>query len=380
MVLLAESFNISPVLGKNIIDSARNSAGLGSTTFCRKEQKSVIHKDLFARMLESLKAEDINLLNRDQGDFGNKNSTFTIYSHAAKFSQGRVKTSIRLRSRFYVNQIQPYTPPKKGKEENYVIDAQLYQDLCGFCSIEETSRSEITSDSGFLEIKIKNPSEEEENSVLKIRMHVQDHLLIRLYNVDPHNETDFNELLEELSLNLVEKNKESHVKSIVEVIRILGRIHSGFIRPEFAVSYQRNAFAFTDQSIQPLQELQPGTPTGEILKYPTFQVTIDKNIRYHEINRFGNFLNIVSYYEDDSALIGTYPEDALALEFKDPVRTSANHRTKVHQKLLDTFVTMAQDKGNIFHGFRANNGKAANYKNMVTFKDRFQYSNWEESF
>ena len=182
--LFAESFNIPTELGTNIVDSARNSAGLGSTTFCRKEQKSVVHKDLFAQMLESLRAENINLINRDQGDFGNKNSTFTIYSHAAKFMQGRVKTSIRLRSRFYVSKIQPYTPKKLGSEKSYLVDDQLFQELCSFCSTKMTRRSEITSDSGFLEIKIKNPSEEEENSVLKIRMHVEDHLLRRLYNIN----------------------------------------------------------------------------------------------------------------------------------------------------------------------------------------------------
>ena len=178
----------------------------------------------------------------------------------------------------------------------------------------------------------------------------------------------------------MDKNKESHVRSIIEVIRILGEIHGGFIMPEFAVSYQRKAFAFTDDSQQVLKELDPEDTAGELIQSPTFQITVDENIKYHRIDRFGNFLNIASYYENDAALVGAYPENALALEFKDPVRTQADSRTRVHQMLLDTFVTMAQEKANIFHGFKANNGKAANYRNIVTFKDRFQHSNWEDSF
>ena len=377
-ILLAESFEISTELGKEIVDSARNSAGLGSTTFCRREQKSVVNKDLFAQMLEDLKAENINLVERDHGDFGRKNSTFTIYSHAAKFLQGRVKTSIRLRSRFYVKQFQPYTPIKKAQDKGYVVDEQLYQELCGLCSRKNTSRSEITRDSGFLEIKIKNPSEEEENSVLKIRMHVEDHLLRRLYNVDPHSELEFDDFLDELSLSLPEKNKETHVNSIVAVIRVLGKMHVGFMRPEFAVSYQRNAFAFADESAGAFLENENGEETGEVQQKPTFQITIDGNIKYHQINRLGNFLDIASYYENELALVGAYPENALALEFKDPVRAPADKRTKVHQKLLDTFVSMAQEKNHVFHGFKANKGKAVNYRNIVTFKDRFQTSNWEE--
>ena len=371
IMVQAESFEISTKLGKEIVNSARDSVGFGSTTFNRKEQKSVVHKDLFDQMLLELKSENINLLQRDRSDFGKKNSTFTIYSHAAKFLQGRVKTSIRLRSRFYVNQFQPYTPSKRGQNKNYVVDDHLYKELCGLCTIINTSRSEITRDSGFLEIKIKNPSEEEEYSVLKIRMLVEDHLLRRLYNVDPDNELEFNDFLDELSVNLAERNKEAHVRSIINVIRILAKIHRGFIRPEFAVSYQRNAFDFTDESNRVYEE-------G--LQKPKFQITIDANIRYHRINRFGNFLDIVSYYENDINLVGVYPESALALEFKDPVRDPVDKRTKTHQKLLDTFVTKAQMKKHVFHGFKPNKGKAANYKNMVTFKNRFQSCNWEESF
>lgn len=368
--LYAQPFIIAKELGRGIIDAARTSAGMNSTTFCRKEEKSVIHRDLFENMLQDLRAEDIRLDQRDKGDLGRKNSTFTIYSHAAKFMQGQVKTSIRLRSRFYLSQIQSHTPELKGDRNSLLIDDTLFHEISHYCSDKKSFRAEVTGTSGFLEIKIKSPTESEMNSVLKIRMHVDDDLLKKLYNIDPDNEEDFYGFLEELRKVRREENNPDHVDSIIEIIRVLGKSHGAFLRPEFAVSYQRTAYSYTEPASSSLQE-----------EGANFQITTDSHIKYHRVDRKGDFLNIPAYFADDSSLIGSYPEAALALEFKDPIKDSSpDSRSREHQILLDTFVALAQEKSNVFHGFRRNKGKAANFKHAVAFKNRFSKSSWEGPF
>ena len=380
--LYGESFDIDPLLGKNLIHEARTSAGLGSTTFSRREQKSVIHKTLFSQMIKNLAKENIKLENRDQAKLGKRNSTFTIYSQAASFNQGRIKTKIRLRARFYITKNHPYSNQSSAHKSATLIDDELFQDL-GQSNIEKSiERSKITEKSFFLEIKIKNPSEDEENSVLKIRMNIEDHLLKRLYKADP-NSSSFIKLLDEMKSNNSEYNKLNHAHSVVSIIQALAKQNIRFIRPQYAVSYERNAYAYTEQIFEPsISNDKDFGPEEQSPTQMTFQITTDQNIKYYKIDRQSDFLNIIpNYYESTALLVGTYPPEALAIEFKEPslgqTKDGIQKRSPIHQALYDNFVTMSQESSKIFYGYQKNNGKAANCRKRVEFKNRFILEDWE---
>ena len=200
-------------------------------------------------------------------------------------------------------------------------------------------------------------------------MKVGRELLKELYRTPPDSE-EFETILDEIANDNIELNNSRHVNSIVSFIRAFAQNNSGFVTPLFGVSYDRSAYSYTQRKRQDQQGVANST----------FQITIDKNIKYHKIDLASDFINPRKYFKGEKSVIGTYPDDALAVEFKDPIAANeiGMKRTLSHQELHDNFVVLAQSEPHVYAGFSPNKGKAAHFVKIVDFKDRFTDTSWGE--
>ncbi len=331
-------FSITKELGKKLLYIAKKGLNTDSTTSCRKEQKSVIHKSLFPLLVKKLDDKSIKLHSRDNHPSGGRNITLTFYGKKAVFENDGVKTKIRFRIRFYLQRIESHNSQSDSSTKE--IDDDLFDEISGTISNKKILRSIITDKLGFIEIKIKNPSASEVNGVIKLRMLLNDNLINKLIS------EDFSE--EDLLKFSHPKNKASEASAIINIIRELSKIDPQFSSPQFGISYERDTFQIRDNFYE---------EEGHKVDY---QMTLDSKIEYHKPKL--PLSNIEDYLDSKSEI--SYPLDSKAFEFKDPYPIAGRDRSgmsPLHRVLLETFVDETQSEKNMFPGMKKNKGKAGHY-------------------
>lgn len=144
---------------------------LPPVTACRKEEKSVVFqrtwlasKNTILRGDRLRDFEGVRLNFRDNQPEVGKNETFNFYEKKADFKNGDGTTKNRVPYRFYL---------VKEQKEN-----------AGNKKVS-VARSGLTSDRGWLELKIKDPSKVLSDGVFKLRARVSDQDMRHLFDFDP---------------------------------------------------------------------------------------------------------------------------------------------------------------------------------------------------
>jgi hypothetical protein len=415
---LLKKITINGQQGRVLVKDLRDTIKSGNATTCRQEQKSVIPYQEWDR-IEAVLKEKYGLHDKDaqkkivaaRGDSfrpeknevrfyyrdikapeGKINTTFTLYGHGAKFENHGVETRVRMRTRFYLN-------CRKVAEG----DANNPYDR------EDCSRAGDTANMGHLEIKIKHPSPDKENGVNKYRILLDDKNLIKLYNVDPTNEAEFNKTIEELKKAALEINmkdvskikdekkkkaaeKENieipvRVERMFETYKMMAKKNPRFIQPQYAISYERTGYGI-EETAYPMKQagkkkkgimakvLRTGKKANknsdakdESTKTLEYQITVDKNVLAHlpMIPKTGDKLPIADHFKaENKTVYARYPVPARVVEFKDPAEISnygKASRSTTHNLIYDELIDAMENKK--MDGFTNNRGKAGHFNQFL---------------
>jgi hypothetical protein len=377
--------------GREIVRSLQHSLKSKDTTSCRKEQKAVVDQKLWSEIQHiflhpkksgffQYQAPSITLESRDKLPPGGANGTFTFYGEGIKFMNQGVSTKIRMRVRFYLALFE--------KDGEIIVE-----------------RSSKTKDRGFLEIKIKNPTPDLIESVNKYRMVILDEDIAKLFSLKANSKKDFKKVIEEIkkrTLSLPEN--QEHLELIEEMFSTFTKLapnYPDFIKPTFAISYERRGFSYTEQSYPIPRSLRKQHKLPSKMKNVEYQFTIDKNIKayipYEHFSRdfeknsssflqeymqkqlrlsSGRTLEKMSLQHDEQDheqdehydLVAEYPSGSVAIEFKDPLpMANFPHKEKshLHQHFLETVVGNMHSSKNLKPFFRKNKGKASHFKDYM---------------
>lgn len=344
-----------PTDGRRIVKNLKAALDKGTTTSCRKEQKSVIPQkiweEIVAKLLEKRKSTfmkknkvpPIELASRDKLPEGGTNGTYTFYGKGKKFMNQGIPTKIRMRARFYLNIFD-----KKNDGTEIV-------------------RSGATKDKAFLEIKIRNPSPKEINSVNKFRIMIKDEDLLRLFKANPKNEEEFSALIDDLIANSEKlpenKDQMKMVKTLFKTIFDMARRNPDFIKPVLGVSYERRGYSYTEKKY-PLSRADRKAFGGSEVEY---QITVDSNLRGYlpKLKDFKKGLNFEKYFQESSKdTFGHYALNATVIEFKDPQPMSnfpLKKMSPIHRFLYKELVHKMHDPENVIKGYTPNKGKASHF-------------------
>lgn len=333
-------------LGIKIVEELRESLEKEDTTSLRSEIKSVISQPAYQVITERIKQgmsdpQDpkkfipIEFATRDRQPLNAHNETFTFYGRGLSFQNQGLKTSIKLRARFYLEVSDLTSNPP------------------------EVKRSAFVKDSAFLEIKIKNPSPDMENVVHKYRLKIADADLIALYKLNPRSPDFFDKLetIREHVIALPENQAfESQTNSMFMVISQLAQIEPDFIKPMLGISYKRVSMLYVEKAYT--------TASGEDLGDWEYQFTADQDIRgYKPQLMLCKGFSFLEYFQNtrEEDLIYTYPSEAVVIEAKVPLRLDRlkpSQRSHIHRFLQEEYITPITSQDHVLENFRAQRGKA----------------------
>jgi hypothetical protein len=339
------AISLSPEVGQQILAITATALPEDSTTACRKEEKSVIFQRTWRAIKNAVRRGDsvrnfegVFLKSRDKQPAVGKNETFTFYGKEADLQNGAVSTKIRLRYRFYL------LKQEKDTEAETIISVK---------------RSGITSDRGWLELKIKDPSPDLPEGVFKLRARVLDEDLRTLFDFDPM--TTSPEVLEGIKSRALAdpQNTPEQVNALLGVVAILGNISPDLVKPQIVSSYERASYQHQDRA------------TGFLGAAPQYQITLDTDVKGFGVHRTSDkdILDFGQYYGPDSKKsITGYPKNATVIEYKTPFNKGgmANaFATPDAEFLHATVVERMQSPTYVVPNFDINKGKAATYRDQL---------------
>lgn len=351
---------IDEVLGRNVLKILKQSSELDNTTTMRKEVKSVVSSKMLNLYLDLLQTQhkekrwlrnnrdiQIQLLDRDKQNDSYHNKTFTFYGKGLRFGNLGANTKIKLRARFYLQQM---------RNDRTVV------------------RSPNHNNFSFLELKIRNPSIESLDSVNKYRIYLRDKDLIMLYKLDP-NEDDFEAKLKEIEQRALKKIKTHNgkktkkskndpklVAAIFRVISLLAKKEPQFIKPFMGISYIRQSKKFIEDHYKSKGRFYQRSKLYPNIEY---QITIDKNVQGYKTNpniEDPDF-SFQQYFSKNMKrdLVLRYPKHSRVVELKIPLTVSnfAQHLQSHRHKLFHQyFVKELLSEDHQLDGFLFNKGKA----------------------
>jgi hypothetical protein len=339
------NIRIDPAHGRNLVENLRSRAKSEDTTSNRKEIKNVIPLPLLDEAFTRLKkpgiaptslvstipvlTKGITFEDRDTPPPAGRYATYTIYGRGLAFANQGTTTKIKLRARFYLTTTSPES---------------IF------------SRSKNFENSAFLEVKIKNPTADEENIVHKYRIKIRDQQILRLFRLDPRHPlyvSQLHALKHEIKGSVDPKNKYL-VGMIFDAIEQLSKESPLFIRPSFAISYERQALKYLENNER------------------EYQITVDKEVRGYRVpqNLSAADFDFSSYFlsQANADRIVAYPDNSRVTEIKIPALASqiANKdQSAVLKKISNDFIGPIFKQTSTLTGFRLNRGKAGHFKQMV---------------
>lgn len=327
---------------KSILDKLRE-ASLEDTTSLRREFKLVIDQSTYHLLAQQLEqgvtlSEDtkVKFQLRDNIVENGKNATFTFYGSSLTFPNGNVKTSIKLRSRFYL---------------------QVMND--GSINI-----APFIKNSSFLEIKINNATENLKNVVNKYRLQIYNEDLIQLFSLDPKGLEFLPKLRiieEKVSRHPANRNLKNLISIFFNAINIFAQLNEKFITPEVGIYYERVAYQVIEDPYLMRDDVEV-----QNLGRMDYQITVDKNVRgYFEMPNFNEpSFTFIDFFRKDLAN-GTYTEYPLntyVVETKIPLKISQldeKFRSKTHNYVYSEFIQKLEDEFKNSDIFKVNKGKAS---------------------
>ncbi|MBF0298253.1 MAG: hypothetical protein HQK51_06010 [Oligoflexia bacterium] len=293
-----DSVNLSTTTGKAIVADLFSSQKSISTTSLRKEYKSTLKVTDWEKIFEILQSGDekgasplIKLTLRDVPALHSKNYTFTFYGKNASFQNGSVQSKIKLRARFYLEETDRALL-RTGKQ------------------LKAVERSKTTANTGWLEIKIQNPSEKALLAVNKYRIMLSDKDIIKLFNLDSKNE-NFAKELDEIREHATKfsQNDSTLVTSMFDTVKKIALEDAAFLVPHKAISYQRFSYQYDEINEK-----------GEKFNH---QITVDKDVTFHTPKMLGkrkqSRIKMEDFiYHPESTMIARYKPQIVAVEYKDP--------------------------------------------------------------
>ncbi|NRA44375.1 MAG: hypothetical protein HRU09_05400 [Oligoflexales bacterium] len=351
-----EDFKINSSYGRTLVEKLKNSIERKSTTSVRREQKTVTYvshlherlellQDPFKkkRLFKKSKTIAVVFTTRDQTKPGYKNVTYTFYGRGAYFWNLGIKTKIKLRARFYLL-------------EN--LENGVYE------------RPEQMASYSFLELKIKNPSPAELNSVNKYRVKIEDTDLIKLINSEVDDISSVLVYLKDKALSQAQGKKIDMVNTMFSVIDELATIEPKFTKPQFAISYERTAKKYLEEKYK----AKIGLLKRKSFKDMEYQLTLDQNIKGYRIpSKFmSNSSSFIEFFQGNKDNFNyQYPEDCIVAEIKVPIAI-ANLDPKacsaIHKHIYEGFIKPVFNQESLYPGFRLNKGKAGHFKRVLAEK------------
>lgn len=389
-----KKFTLRTIDGKTTVSDLKYAMGVEDTTSCRQEQKSVLPSEIWTQILEKLQnyqddQHDIHGIvfkNRDEvAKDGGINLTFTFYGKGAKFENHGVSTKVRMRARFYLVAI-----PEIRNAAGEIVRAF------------KVIRSPITNHKGFLEIKIKNPSPQEENSVNKYRLVIADEDMIALFHANSRD-ASFPQIIEDLKAKAksitfegkkgaIAKNDPKLVDEFFAQLSKLATKDPAFLSPQFAISYERSGLSLEEQDYPvPIRKevkksfhwpFSKKKFKEEISKKRIeYQMTIDKNVNLHTPIIPSELPIALSdpkedwiakhLYPESGTFNARYPANAMVLEFKDPAPVAyfpSRKRSATHNVLYQEII--AKMKSDIMANFEVTRGKAGHFSKYYKHQTR----------
>jgi hypothetical protein len=318
--------------GNYVVQKILQEMGEGSTTSLRSEDKTVVANHDLERIFSSFNHNSSNIgvdvSSRDKESLFGKNVTFTFYGKKLFFYNLGIKTTVKFRMRFYL------------------------------LSNPDSSGFERVDPSGFLEIKIKNPSAFYRGVSLKKRIKLSDEDLIKFCNVR-YDDLRYEEKLLLLQNELIgkDKSKESKVCNFLNLVSFLSNLDADFTRFDFATSYERASLKIKELKYKKKRKFWRKN-LGEV----EYQVTTDRKIRSYLIDiDFTDNFNFTNYF---SSIGGDerqgYPDDAVVVEVKTPVIVDyleEKEISKSHKYLKEVLFFPILDKSLVYEGFKKGKGK-----------------------
>ena len=351
-----EDFKINSSRGRILVEKLKNSIEKKSTTSLRREQKTVTHANHLHERLEWLqdpfkkkrflkkgKKLAVVFSTRDHTKSGYKNITYTFYGRGAYFWNLGIKTKIKLRARFYLLES---------------LDDGHYE------------RPEQMSSYSFLELKIKNPSPSELNSVNKYRIKIEDNDLIKLINAEGDDVITSLNAIKEKAIKESEGRKHFMIEAMFSAIDYLLEIDPKFIKPQFAISYERTAKKFLEEKYN----AKLGLFRKKSFKDMEYQLTLDRNVKGYKLepNFIDDSLGFIDFFQrSKDHFTYEYPEDSVVAEIKVPLAI-ANLDPKaystIHKRIHEGFIRPVFTQEALYPGFRIGKGKAGHFKRVLLEK------------
>ncbi len=348
---LSSAAEIASQIGRSVSEDLRQVLR-GDTTALRKESKAVLSEDTLRAIGETLAKGffspqgpvTLRLNFRNKKMPSAKNGTFTFYGQRVFFEEGGLKTSIKLRARFYFD---------------IGNDGSL-------------SRSLLTRQEAYLELKIKNPEPDLENVVNKFRIKIADQDLLQLFNADA-SQPEFPEILSQIERNVTALPSNSADQDLVPIffktLRALVQYEPQFINPTLGIYYERVSLAYTEKDYQSENILDP-VSVGDV----EYQFTIDRNVRGYVPKVYGDpSFSFEDYFREGMThdWILSYPEDTVVVEAKVPISVanlSGSQKSLMHNFIDDAFIDKMTQDGIRESAFKANRGKAAHLRKFINAK------------
>ncbi len=280
-------------VGKCVIECLR----LANQEMCRLENKRVTTEENLIATCKQLELEGYTLKERGAIKLpeGAKAGTFTFYGKAIKFIEARnlPKTSIKMRIRFYVFELDGIT-----------------------------KRSEGTDKTAYLELKIKNPVPEYPLSVHKYRLMMPDEDILLLIRTNPHEIDDFSQAIDDLALRAHLRDTDGKNAELIDAmfwsIKRVAMAEPNFIKPSIAITYHRRSKKYDEEYELPIKKK---SKKKEAIR--SYEITIDEDLKsfWADLSDDHHAISIDRYFEngdENNYLIASYPKDARVVEFKQP--------------------------------------------------------------
>ena len=335
-----------------LLENLKASWKLSGTTAYRKEYKSVVLKDSFLQFISNLNKDlifnqgkiikknsqsKVHLEKRDKNKKGYINQTLTFYGRSLFFYNLGVKTKVKFRVRLYLNFSQQDKKVIWSKKNNNFV---------------------------FLELKVKNPSLLEQMGVHKYRVKLAINDLKHLYAKDVTSSTEerfFTKIDHCLQKQRDDKISSLMIKIFVKALRGFAKESKDFLRPLYAISYQRQAYRIKEPQYLTKKSLMAHKDLGPM----EYQMTADEKIKVYRpklktINTLGLKKYILDFLSKD--LLTAYPEDAVVLEVKVPGQVAAHSLKKmsdIHRNIYKKIIKQMHLPANIYMSFETGRGKAS---------------------
>ena len=315
------------------------------TTTLRLEEKNAIRSETVNKILapylfDTQKKSEKSMIFFEPRDLISKNTsnyTYTFYGKKLYYYQEGVKTSIKLRARFYL---------QKNTETN------SYRRSKGF------------ENSFFLELKIKNFNSKELDVSRKYRLLLNDSYFIEMFTKDKQHRLN---TIENMKKDEEIKSKNKNAYLFLQALKALIEINPSFSEIQAAISYSRKSYKLIDQKY-PLKKFL-------FLKFKKtpieYQMTIDEDINVYKPDIYkivDHGINTYLLEKSNSNIIFTYPKNTNFIEFKTPFQVSKKRYSKMsrlHKKLKKSLLYPLFDTQNMIKPMKKNKGK------LSLAKDKF---------